>query len=203
LEPDETKLGEDSIFLSVDQRRKVTDWWLAVKKGANTPNWDIVSTCTIGNQRGLILVEAKAHGGELKPDDRCSASDTDNLNRIAKAIREANSGLNTIIPGWALSTELRYQLCNRFAWSWKIATLGVPVILIYLGFLNAEEMADQGQPFQSASEWTEALLGYARGIVPDGAWNQRLEIDGTQMWPLIRAMNLRCEVLGSPDRCTV
>jgi hypothetical protein len=35
---------------------------------ANTPNWDLVSGCQIGNRQGLILVEAKAHEGELADD---------------------------------------------------------------------------------------------------------------------------------------
>jgi hypothetical protein len=65
---EEAKLGESIGFLSDDQREKVTSWWLAVRKRANTPNWDITSTCTIGEKDGLLLVEAKAHDAELKKD---------------------------------------------------------------------------------------------------------------------------------------
>ena len=42
-------------------------WWLAAKGRANTPNWDIASTCTIKGKPGLLLVEAKAHVSELCP----------------------------------------------------------------------------------------------------------------------------------------
>ncbi len=44
----------------------------------------------------------------------------------------------------------RYQLCNRVAWAWKLADLGVPGVLVFLGFLNATEMRDQGQLFSTA-----------------------------------------------------
>ena len=43
-----------------------------------------------------------------------------------------------------------YSLCNRVAWAWKLAQLGVPVVWVYLGFLNATEMLDQGQPSATA-----------------------------------------------------
>ena len=28
-------------------------------------------------------------------------------------------------------------MSNRFAWAWKLADLGVPVVLVYLGFFRA------------------------------------------------------------------
>jgi hypothetical protein len=199
LEPEEAKLGEAPIFLTEDQHRMITGWWLAVKRGANTPNWDVVSTCKIEGQPGLILIEAKAYDKELKQNDKCNASNADNLEQIGKAIREANAGLNTILPGWRLAQDSYYQICNRFAWSWKIATLGVPVILVYLGFLNAEEMADQGEPLHSTDEWGDVIRSHAHGIVPDHAWNTRLEINGTPMCTLIRAVDLRWVPSGEKD----
>jgi crotonobetainyl-CoA:carnitine CoA-transferase CaiB-like acyl-CoA transferase len=44
------------------------------------------------------------------------------------------------LPGWSLSVDSHYQICNRFAWAWKIASLGVPVVLIAAIF--ATETAD-------------------------------------------------------------
>jgi len=198
LEPDETKLGETSMFLTEDQCKEVTDWWLAARKGANIPNWDIVSTCTFEDRRGLILVEAKAHGAELK-DEGKKAGNENNEKRIHAAIQEANAGLNTILPGWKLSKDSHYQLCNRFAWSWKIASLGVPVILVYLGFLNAEEMVDQGSPFRSDYEWEGVVRKHSHGIIPDGAWNKRLEINDTPMYALIRTVDIHWVPSGGED----
>jgi hypothetical protein len=41
---------------------------------------------------------------------------------------------------WALSRDWCYQMSNRFAWAWKLAEFGKPVILIYRGFLAYDEM---------------------------------------------------------------
>jgi len=71
LEPEEAKLGECPAFLGDDLRRRLTDWWLKVPKQANTPNWDLVSTCKVGGEPGIILVEGKAHGGECKKEGKC------------------------------------------------------------------------------------------------------------------------------------
>ena len=45
---------------------------------------------------------------------------------------------------WGLSRDHHYRFSNRFAWSWKLATFGLLAVLVYLGFLNAQEMADEG-----------------------------------------------------------
>ncbi len=189
-EPDETVLGK-SNFLSEARRDDLMAWWLAVPRPANTLNCDIASTCTVGGRRGLVLVEAKAHKAELGVGDTCKAG-AKNLNRITEATADASKGLAAVLPGFSLSVNSHYQLSNRFAWSWKIAALGVPVILVYLGFLNAEDMDDRGrETFDSASAWEAAVRDYARDIVPGAAWNRKLDIEGTPVYPLIRSMELR------------
>ena len=131
------------------ERDKLRSWWLVVSsRNTRTPNWDIASTCTIDGRKGLILVEAKAHDTELynetggkSLDVSATANSRRNHAKIGKAIDEANVGLaDQTGRRWSLSRDNRYQMSNRFAWSWKIAELGYPVVLIYLGFLEAEEM---------------------------------------------------------------
>lgn len=194
-DPADAKLDETPGLLSPDQQENVTAWWLVNRRRANTPNWDLVSTATIEDRPGLILVEAKAHLSELKLDDQSGSSDPENRERIEEAIREANAGLNTILPSWSLSRDSHYQLSNRFAWGREVAELGMPAILVYLGFLNADEMADQGQPFHSARGWADAVRTYASGIVPGDAWDARMETRGAAMRALVRAMDLRWETL--------
>ncbi|MEE9443064.1 MAG: hypothetical protein V3V99_10410 [candidate division Zixibacteria bacterium] len=164
-------------------------WWLAVaRRNSVTPNWDIASTCTIDGKCGLLLVEAKAHHEELKQDDRCGASNKRNFERIGEAIHAANDGLNKVRDGWNLSHENHYQLCNRFAWSWKLATLGIPVVLVYLGFLNADEMPN---PFSGAQSWDKAVRDYAKDLVPESVWGSKLTLDDAPIYPLIRSMKIR------------
>jgi hypothetical protein len=183
--PDEARLGDETNgFLTVEQREDATDWWLAIRQKANTPNWDIISTCTIGGRKGLIMVEAKAHAGELNPNDFCAAGN-DNQRRIETAIRQANQELG---EGWGLSVNSRYQLSNRFAWAWKLTSLGVPVVLLYLGFLNAREM---NQPFTTYEAWERCLLAYADETVPRHVWNSgSLRVNGAHLIPLIRSADV-------------
>ena len=197
LEWTETTLKDDREFLDTEKCKALIDWWLAVPKGANLPNWDIASTCTIEDKRGLLLIEAKAHSQELvlaeasksEPDD--SNHSRENYKHIGAAIEQANNGLNNIVGGWSLSRDTHYQLCNRMAWSWKLATLGVPTVLIYLGFLNATEMkSKQSQSFDDANAWELSILHHAEGIVPKAAWNKKLDVGGTPMWLLIKSMEL-------------
>jgi hypothetical protein len=184
----EARLGEVPGFLTADQREIVTLWWLERRRRANTPNWDIACTATMDGQEGLILVEAKAHSGDLKIKDRCSSRNPDNQASIGAAIQEASEALDAIVPGWKLSKDSHYQLANRFAWAWKIASLGIPVVLAYLGFLRAEEMRDQGEPFADPAAWEDLVKERSRGIVPEAVWDRRLMIQGTPLWVLIRSV---------------
>src|SRR5207342_2320611 len=106
-----------------EQRVALTTWWLKVPQHANTPNWDLVSTCRMDGRRGLVLVEAKAHAGEMHNSGKPHGH-PENDDAIAAAIAEANSALGPA-TGWNLSHETNYQLCNRVAWAWKVASLGV------------------------------------------------------------------------------
>lgn len=180
-----------AVLLPESIRRQLREWWLAEGAGrSRTPNWDIASTCSVCGRKGLLLVEAKAHAKELSKGDRCGATPA-NRERIESALAEANASLRMLTGGsWRLSAEHHYQLSNRFAWSWKLAALGVPVILIYLGFLGAEEMAPDGALFRSEDDWETTLRGYARGVSDDACWGRRIDVNGTPLRPLIRAIDV-------------
>ena len=162
------KLGKgDAVLLTDTIRRQLQEWWLVEGRGsAKTPSWDIASTCTVSGKGGLLLVEAKAHSEELSKGDRCGAGPV-NRQRIEAALKESSAGLGKATGGpWQLSVEHRFQLANRFAWSWKLATLGVPVVLVYLGFLDAVEMADKNsRPFASDDDWRNVLREYCRETI--------------------------------------
>jgi hypothetical protein len=173
-------------------------WWLAASNPVTvTPSWDVACTCTIDGKRGLLLVEAKAHYGELKSHDRCRAADQSNFVRIGEAIREANDALDKVRHGWDLSHKNHYQLSDRFAWSWKLASVGLPVVLVYLGFLNANEMPD---PLPDERSWGKALRDYARDIVPESVWRSPLLIDGVPLYALIRTKEIQLNSTALPTK---
>jgi len=195
LNKTEAKLGESQELLPVETRETLTSWWLHTKgKGQpNTPNWDLASTCLIEDRKGLVLIEAKAHNTELSPKGKTKDENTnkDNHKQIGSAIQQSNEGLNGVLQGWSLSRDSHYQLSNRFAWAWKVASAGTPVILVYLGFLDATEMTDRRRlPFSSQDAWRDHIMTHAENVVPSGAWESRLEIKGTPLIPIIRSAEI-------------
>jgi hypothetical protein len=174
-----------------DAWRKLEDWWLVHKARANTPNWDIAATCEIEKRQGLVLVEAKANWPELKTDGKSVRQDAsirsrENHARIGSAITEANNGWRHLDSGISINRDSHYQLANRLAFAWKLATLGIPVVLVYLGFTGDGGIADAGQPFADDTDWLRAFAAYTSGVVPLGVFEQRLEIEGVPVWLLSR-----------------
>lgn len=121
-------------------------WWLLHRRGANKPNWDLVVACDVGGVPGLALVEAKAHERELdwrgkRVDPDGSDNSAANHEHIGQAITEASAALGKIVLGVRISRDSHYQFANRVAYSWKLASMGVPVLLVYLGFTVATAAA--------------------------------------------------------------
>jgi len=203
---DEATLPEAARLLPADVRSELKRWWLvAASSNAQTPNWDIASTCSIEGQPGLLLIEAKAHDQELSKEAigkknlefPVSCNSRRNLLRIDWAMRDANIALAgaTELP-WALSRDWNYQMSNRFAWAWKLTELHVPVVLIYLGFLNADDIDGLGKPFTSAMDWERAVKDHSQALFPSSVWNQRLECNGQPLIPLIRSLRVSSDELG-------
>ena len=196
---EEAQLHNAPQLLDVNTHVKaLKSWWLAVAGAqSKTPNWDIASTCTIKGKKGLILVEAKAHDVELRNEEKgkkLKASVTSNSRRnhtrIGGCIQNANLDLadETGLP-WSLSRDWNYQMANRFAWSWKLTELGFPIILVYLGFLQAEEMRKKNQlPFANHEEWDRLVKSHSHPLFPVGVWNKPWAIHGQFFIPLIKSI---------------
>ena len=146
------------------------NWWAPY--GGQLPLWDLLSTCNIDGTPGMLLVEAKAHERELSiagkplPETSASAGSKENHQSITNCVTQANCGLNTIMPGAALTCESHYQLVNRLAWAWKVATLGIPVVLLYLGFTGDSYFCDDY--FNTGEYWQRVMGGYIQGVIPQG-----------------------------------
>lgn len=188
--PAEVELPKASAFLSPEQRTALRDWWLVNRsRQSRTPNWDLVASATIGGREGLVLVEAKAHQTELSAAGK-AARDPGNDANIALRVEEASSALGTILPGWRLSAASHYQLANRFAWAWKVVMLGVPVVLVYLGFVGADEMADRGAAILDQADWERMMADYGAGAVPEAVWHTPLSVNGTPLIALRRVVRV-------------
>ncbi len=200
IEPDEQELGKikDEVFnqiLTDDIQSALKDWWLEIKRGnPETPNWDLISTCKIDGKPGLFLVEAKAHFTENKPNGKDPDSNPINHEHIGNMIKDVKDKLNEGDKfSFGLTHERYYQLSNRFAWTWKLAHLGIPVVLVYLGFINTKEMNEK--IFYSHVDFVRSMTtGEPAEIVDPNAWERKFEVgDGEKKTPFIALLrSLEC-----------
>ncbi len=181
-------------------------WWLCHPSGANTPNWDMATVCTLGATRALLLVEAKANVPELSESGKVlrgrltdvrdvygrrmrndpSDNARENHERIGEAVREANDAWSALDARVRLSAAHSYQLANRLAFTWKLATLGIPTVLLYLGFTGDEGIA---HPFTDASHWEREFAAHANTLLPVELREKELDFGGSAApaWVLCRS----------------
>lgn len=171
VEPNESTLGENDGFpREIGQAfAELKRWWLVLEKGT-LPNWDLVSTCDVGGTRGLLLVEAKAHEGELKGKADGSKVASENRTSIQNALDQARTALSSEMAGFQLSLSEFFQLSNRFAFSWKLATMGIPVVLVYLGFIDADEMGGGSRTLKDGDQWEAFVKNLSAPCIPSDAW---------------------------------
>jgi hypothetical protein len=178
---------------------KFASWWL--RHGGSTPTWDIAMQCDIEGCPGLVLVEAKAHASELSKDgkrlakedaanprsERSVAESAANHEQIGIAIREAQNGLATLIPGIRIDRDRHFQLSNRLAFGWKLATMGIPTVLLYLGFTGDEGMRNKTRtPFADDADWQSTFRQYLTGVCPPSVLDGPLEVRKGKLWVLSR-----------------
>lgn len=190
--PQEARLETFAPFLTRDVRGALRNWWLVHEAGANTPNWDIAVGCEIEDKPGLILVEAKANVPEMsaggkKLDAKASERSVANHDRIAEAIADACAGLRKAGTETSIRADRHYQLSNRIAFAWKLADLGLPTVLVYLGFTGDEGIRDAGEPFQDHDHWELAFGAYAYSMVPKKTFESRINCGKAPVWFLVRS----------------
>lgn len=143
----------------------ITKWW--IKNGNATPKWDLISKCTIKGEPGILLVEAKAHYGELKKDKKILKQDAtpdtlQNHDHIADIINSMNGQLKNEIKEISISIDTCYQFSNRVAHAWWLANQGIPVVLLYLGFLNVKDMEPKYTTFKKHDEWKNCFENHIK-----------------------------------------
>lgn len=169
-------------------------WWLKEPRGANTPNWDLALVAEIEGELGLVLVEAKANVPELNAAGKSAPSDSDgsraNHQRIGEAIESARKALSPTCPGITISRDSHYQLSNRIAFTWKLASLGIPVVLLYLGFVGDEGIRDVGPPLIDSNHWSSLVHGHLEAVGAAELLEQRHQLDGAPFWIMSRARSV-------------
>jgi len=171
-------------------------------KPTRLPAFDLVSTYSPVNDEihnsaiqqsrnsAILVISAAAHIGELN-SDHAHQREKPALPQIRKALAEASSGWNALLEKRAgdygyklshrvkLSTDAHYRLSCNFAVAWKLAQLGVPTILCYLGFLDALELAEDGRLiFGNRAMWVKCVFEKTSKPVPEEIWDATFEVPG-------------------------
>ena len=168
-------------------------WWIS--HAGNRPNWDLICRITDGTSDGLLLVEAKAHEGEMSEQNRKSQPDPSNPNSVANArqirhvLQQTNSAMGRLGFGaFGLSADHHYQLSNRIAYAYKLATLGLPVILMYLGFVGDRYFPTDW--IRSPDHWQRLIEGYLQGVVPLGLPERTVSTGSGSLVMVVRSLDL-------------
>ena len=193
-DPEEMELRDFGPKYLADQINwsTIRKWWPDYP--AKSPQWDLLITCTVAAKRGLVLVEAKASEAELDWKGkllRKNASETSihNHQQIDRCISEAYQSLNEKIPWVNIQRDSHYQLANRIAFTWKLAQCGMPVVLLYLGFIGDSGISDVGVPFRDNDHWQRVMGAYIQGFLPQSFPETRIEFEsGGSMVMLIRSL---------------
>ena len=165
-------------------------WW--VKGRGTRPTWDLLCHVLVSDRPGLLLTEAKAHEGELdwagkRLAPSAKRASKDNHAQIAGCISEANTALNKLCDGvFNLDVSSHYQLANRISYAWKLAELGLPVVLLYLGFTGDRYFDDY---FRDDAHWQRIMGGYMQGVVSQQFPERTLDLPcGASLQMLIRSV---------------
>lgn len=100
------KILED-IISPLDIEKLTSGWKKYWSTSGRQPNWDGVILHKLNNQLELVIVEAKAHLGEIKSD-----TDSASNEKIQKAFLETQNNLGISNSNWF---GKYYQLANRLA----------------------------------------------------------------------------------------
>jgi hypothetical protein len=191
--PDEARLEEwgPQNFGMHPAWSALSAWWLKKPRRANTPNWDLAMIAEIEGALGLVLVEAKANVREIGSAGKSGPTGSDgscaNHECIGEAIASARTALQSVCPGIAISRDSNYQLSNRIAFTWKLASLGIPVALIYLGFVGDDGICDVSSPFVDDAHWQSVLREHLQEVGAESLFEKRHQLSGAPFWFLSRS----------------
>jgi len=151
-------------FLPADSpaRTAWTDFW---PQRGNPPNWDAVGRATAAWQSEWLLVEAKAHLGEIQSS--CGAKTSGGRPLIERALAETKAALG--VPAERDWLSGYYQYCNRVAVLQFLTRQGVPARLLFLYFTGDRFPDGAADCPADAKGWKPALAAQAAHVgLPEG-----------------------------------
>lgn len=144
-----------------DVRRTWERFW---PQGSGIPNWDAVGQIVHGHTREWLLVEAKAHTGEIKSDCRAKAKRSREM--IESAFAQTKLALGVAAEhDWM---QGHYQHANRLATLYFLEAHMVAARLLFVFFTGDRLPRRTAAPTtvcpSSAEEWEPVLLEQSKHL---------------------------------------
>jgi hypothetical protein len=145
-------------FLPADHPASLA-WSRAWPQHGYPPNWDAVGVATINGQDEWLLVEAKAHIGEMVSN--CQAKEDGGLPAIRAILADLKRELGVAEEhDWL---RHYYQFANRLAVLHLLVRNNAPARLLFIYFTGDKSREGISCP-RSDAEWGQALLEQARWL---------------------------------------
>jgi len=149
LIPDNELIGISFLDKDPNYKELLGTWKREWPQTGNKMNWDLVGCSIQNNIKTWILVEAKAHIGEIKQD--CGASEN-SLERINKTLIKTAHNLEIVVPEKQPWTKNYYQLANRIYILDLFKRHEINVILLNIYFIGDLIFKSRKSP-QTELEW--------------------------------------------------
>jgi len=164
-----------------DQLKK--DWESFWPVGSGIHNWDAVGWAYSGEDKELLLIEAKANIQENITN--CQARDKDSVDKISGSLELVKSGLGVNAENdW---TKKYYQFTNRLAVLYFLLQHSIPAHLLFIYFIGDRSGKRRTCP-KSIGEWKSILkdrkeyVGLPKGHPLEGRIQELfLRIDSEQI----------------------
>jgi hypothetical protein len=108
---------------------------------------------------------------------------------VRAANTEAQDWFAQVAGPTTLTADSHYQLANRLASAYKVASVGVPVVLLYLGFTGDTYFRDH---LRDADHWQQLVRRYLHAVVPPDLPGRELRhVSGGSLTLLVGALPVR------------
>ncbi|HMK77360.1 MAG TPA: hypothetical protein VK568_14425 [Thermodesulfobacteriota bacterium] len=147
--PDAELKGMDFLKNKEALQKDWNEFWPV---GRGIRNWDAVGWVSFDRIEELLLVEAKAHIGEIKTD--CQAKHPESIKKIEESLGKVKNALG--VPSEIDWMKDYYQVTNRIAFLHFLHEQKIPSHLLFIYFIGDLCSAGRNSP-QSEREWQPAL----------------------------------------------
>lgn len=146
--PDKELIGVSFLKDELVNKHWEKEW----PQTGNVMNWDLVGFTIENNIKTWLLIEAKAHIGEL--GQSCGATNNDSKEKISNALEKAANYLKIDFnSNWL---KKYYQLANHMYILYLLRSHGISVKLINIYFIGDLSSKNRISP-QIEDEWSNAL----------------------------------------------